>query len=299
MNNLDKSNQSSDHRQLTIWESPENPFEHIKRIDESGQEYWLARELMVAMQYERWRTFTPVISRAVSALEKAGNKADYHMVDQHHMIETGKGAKRKVADLKLSRLACYFIAMNGDPQKDAVSLGQAYFVIQTRRQELTDNKIAVKPPVRQTKAYRALLDSGYTQQQAVQQIESRQYSKDRFKIISGIWYGRGGDVAKLADRSTLRATGKHVWQWKTEWHIKESPRNYFSTALLNILSMVEFLAANLSTGRDSHGTDELAQDIDRATSYVDFEGLQRDYPEMFVKRPALKAKQPQLLRDGS
>lgn len=296
MKRTTKSTQPSGNRQLSLFETSDNPFEHIKHIDEQGQEYWLAREMMTVMEYLEWRNFTPVIERAKVACEKGGAEPNYHFVDQHELITVGKGARRRAASFKLSRLACYYTAMNGDPNKKWVAYAQTYFVVQTRKQELAEEKQHKQIPARQSKEYRALIDSGYNDEQAIQRIKSREYSKDRFSLVTGVWHGHGGDIGKLADHSTYRATGKHVWQWKEEWHIKVSPRNYFSTAMLNILSMVEFLAANLSIGRNSRGTEALAKDIDTATSYVDIAGLQRDYPEMFVRPPLPKLEQPRLTR---
>lgn len=159
-------------------------------------------------------------------------------------------------------------------------------------------KSKAKVPQKQTKEYRQLIDSGYNDAQAQHRMDVREHSKDNFRMVSAVWYKRGGDIGALADRSTLRATGKHVWEWKREWQIKESPRNYFSTALLSIMALVERLAMNLSEAVDSNGTDELARDIDRATGYVDFEGLRRDYPTLFVKRPLVAPGQRKLLKDG-
>lgn len=176
-------------------------------------------------------------------------------------------------------------------------LAKAGVVVDNARiQQIKDRK---QIPARQTKTYRRLIDSGYTDQKALQHMDMRQYGKEKFRMISGVWYKRGGDIGKLADRSTYRATGKHSWEWKREWNISVSPREYFSTDLLAILAMLEEMAAKFSEYNDSKGTDALARDLDRTMDYVNFEAIKRDYPSMFVKRPISKGEQRKLLRDGN
>lgn len=113
-------------------------FEEIRRFDEDGNEYWLARELAKALEYAEFRNFLPVVERAMESAEKSGRNKFDHFVEVHVMIDLGKGARRTVPDVKLSRYACYLIVQNADPSKPVVALGQTYFAIQTRRQELAD-----------------------------------------------------------------------------------------------------------------------------------------------------------------
>lgn len=120
-------------------ESGENIFENIKHINDSDEEYWLARELQKALEYTEWRNFTKVIDKAKIACENSGNDITHHFVEVNNMIETGKGAQRPVADYQLSRYACYLIVQNGDPKKEVIALGQTYFAVKTRQQELIEN----------------------------------------------------------------------------------------------------------------------------------------------------------------
>ena len=113
-------------------------FESIKHIDEEGEEYWEARELMPILQYSKWERFSSVIDNAKSACENSGYIVNYHFPEVGKMINVGKGGKRKVVDYKLSRYACYLIAQNGDSRKKSVALAQTYFAIQTRKQELLE-----------------------------------------------------------------------------------------------------------------------------------------------------------------
>ena len=113
-------------------------FESIKHIDEYGNEFWLARELMIALEYKRWDKFCNVIENAKIACEKSNNIMSYHFSQVGRMVEIGSKASRNIMDVKLSRYACYLIAQNGDSRKKSVALAQTYFAVQTRKMELTE-----------------------------------------------------------------------------------------------------------------------------------------------------------------
>jgi len=108
-------------------------------MDGNGNEFWKARELAKALDYSEYRHFQPVIERAREACHSSGRKVSDHFEDILEMVDIGSGAKRELADVKLSRYACYLIVQNGDPSKAVIALGQTYFAIQTRRQELADD----------------------------------------------------------------------------------------------------------------------------------------------------------------
>lgn len=111
-------------------------FEKIKRLDEDGNEYWSARDLGKVLEYLEYRNFQPAIERAKEACLNSGHSLSDHFVDMHEMIGIGKGGKRSVESIKLSRYACYLIVQNADPGKEVVALGQTYFAVQTRLQEI-------------------------------------------------------------------------------------------------------------------------------------------------------------------
>jgi len=113
-------------------------FEQIKKIDANGDEYWLARELALVLEYTEWRNFLKVIDRAMLACQNSGIQVFNQFVEFNKLIQHGKGGKRKITDYKLSRYACYLIVQNGDPRKEVIATGQTYFAIQTRRQEVSD-----------------------------------------------------------------------------------------------------------------------------------------------------------------
>jgi DNA-damage-inducible protein D len=111
-------------------------FESIKMLDEQGNEYWSARDLSKVLEYSEFRHFSPVIDRAKEACKKSNQDVVHHFEDILEMIELGKTAKRGVVSVKLSRYACYLIVQNADPNKEVVALGQTYFAVQTRMQEI-------------------------------------------------------------------------------------------------------------------------------------------------------------------
>ncbi len=115
-------------------------FENIKNIDEYGNEYWFARELQKVLEYKDWRNFQKVIDKAVlSAKNSISDKEDW-VVEVNKPIKTGKGKEEIIKDYKLSRYICYLIVQNADPSKEVVALGQTYFAIQTRKQEITEQE---------------------------------------------------------------------------------------------------------------------------------------------------------------
>lgn len=117
----------------------EATFESIKHINEYGQEFWYARELQQALEYAEWRNFSAVVEKAKAACSASGNEVDDHFVDVNKMVDIGSGTQREIDDITLSRYACYLIVMNGDPRKQIIAVGQTYFAVKTRQQELVDN----------------------------------------------------------------------------------------------------------------------------------------------------------------
>jgi DNA-damage-inducible protein D len=111
-------------------------FEQIKLTDNNGNEFWSARDLSKVLEYSEYRHFIPVVDRAKEACENSGQLISHHFEDILEMIRIGKTAKREVESVKLSRYACYLIVQNADPSKKVVALGQTYFAVQTRIQEI-------------------------------------------------------------------------------------------------------------------------------------------------------------------
>lgn len=115
-------------------------FEGIRHLDGDGNEYWRARQLAKVLEYSEYRHFLPVIERAKEACRNSAHMVEDHFEDVLDMVEIGSGAKRQIADVHLSRYACYLIVQNGDPAKPVIANGQTYFALQTRRQELRDEE---------------------------------------------------------------------------------------------------------------------------------------------------------------
>lgn len=143
-------------------------LDSIRRLTDDGFEYWSARELMSVLGYKEWRKFLDVIEKAKESNTISGQNNQDHFVGADKMVDLGSGAKRKVEDFLLTRLACYLIALNGDVRKPEIALSQLYFATQTRKQELLE--------VRENENKR---------------LESRVKLKNTEKKIQGTVYERG------------------------------------------------------------------------------------------------------------
>jgi DNA-damage-inducible protein D len=113
-------------------------FEAIKHLSDDGNEFWYARELAMVLEYVQWRNFVKVLDRAKLSCKNSGYEIMDHFAEVSKTINMPKNAIKQVADYKLTRYACYLIVQNGDPRKQVIALGQTYFAIQTRRQEVAD-----------------------------------------------------------------------------------------------------------------------------------------------------------------
>jgi len=114
-----------------------SPFERIRRTNAAGAAYWSSRDFAVVLGYSDYRNFEAVIGKARLACFNSGHRIEDHFVDVTEMVTIGSGAQRPIKTVLLSRYACYLIVQNADPSKEIVALGQTYFAVQTRRQELS------------------------------------------------------------------------------------------------------------------------------------------------------------------
>jgi len=178
-------------------------FEDIKHIDEHGNEYWEARELQVVLEYAQWRRFNEVINRALIACDNSGMDIKNHFAEVGKMVEIGSGAKRKQTDYKLSRYACYLIVQNSDPRKEVVALGQTYFAVQTRKQELTEKEYSMLTEDEKRFYQRSLTKKGnYSLNQVAKKCGVKNFDKFHNAGYKGLYNGEtANDIAK---RKNLR-----------------------------------------------------------------------------------------------
>ena len=111
--------------------------------EEQGIEYWLARDLQKLLDYDEWRNFLSVIDKAKAACQNSGQDIQDHFVGVNKKVKIGSETERKIEDIMLTRYACYLIAQNGDPRKEQIAFAQSYFAIQTRKQELIEERVAL------------------------------------------------------------------------------------------------------------------------------------------------------------
>ena len=186
-----------------IKEHTEKIFEDIKHIDEYGNEYWYARELQVALDYKKWQKFENVIENAKIACENSDNAVSDHFTQVGKMINTGKTAKRKVVHFKLSRYACYLIVQNANPNKEVVALGQTYFAVQTRKQELTEKEYSKLTEDKKRFYQRNLTKKGnYSLNQVAKKCGVKNFDKFHNAGYRGLYNGESAD--DIAKRKGLR-----------------------------------------------------------------------------------------------
>ena len=147
-------------------------------------ECWSARELQLLFNYSEWRNFIKVIDKAKETCRNVGERVSDHFVDSNKMIELAKGAQREVEDIALTRYACYLIAQNGDSVKNEIAFAQTYFAVQTRKQELIEQR---------------LLD--------IERVTAREKLSKSEKKLSGIIFERGVDEKGFA---YIRSKGDHA-----------------------------------------------------------------------------------------
>ena len=180
-------------RDITMYS--EKLFEDIKHIDENGVEYWLARELQPVLEYSQWRRFSETVERAKEACKNSEQNIQDHFADVGKMVSLGSGSERKIDDIKLSRYACYLIVMNGAPRKEVIALGQTYFAVKTRQQELSENYNELSEEQKRLAIRKEMKEHNKSLAEAAQMAgieKQRDYAVFQYKGYQGLYGGLGG-----------------------------------------------------------------------------------------------------------
>lgn len=187
----------------------EQTFDSIKHVNEYGEEYWLARELQPVLEYAQWRRFSDAIERAKLACKNSGFAVEDHFADVGKMVDIGSGAERQIDDVMLSRYACYLIVMNGDPRKEVIAIGQSYFAVKTRQQELIDNYEQMSEDQKRLAIRNEMIAHNKSLAEAAQMAgiaDQREYAIFQNKGYQGLYGGLG--AKEIHTRKGLKKSQK-------------------------------------------------------------------------------------------
>lgn len=201
---------------------------HVDNSD--SVEYWFARELQQLLGYSRWEDFEKAVQRGITACENTGVPIENHFREVPKMVRLGSGSQREVRDYMLTRYACYLIAQNGDPRKDEIAFAQSYFAIQTRKQELIEDRIRL-----------------------IERMEARDKLKESEKRLSQNIYERGVDekgFGRIRSKGDMALFGGRTTQdMKDRYGITSGP-------LADRLPTLTIAAKNLATEMTNYNVEE-------------------------------------------
>jgi DNA-damage-inducible protein D len=187
----------------------EETFESIKHCTEDGEEFWFARELQFVLEYSQWRRFSEAIERAKLACKNSGFEIEEHFADVGKSSPMPNGGYREIEDIMLSRYACYLIVMNGDPRKDIISVGQTYFAVKTRQQELIENYSELTEDQKRLAIRNEMIAHNKSLAEAAQMagiIDPRDYAVFQNKGYQGLYGGLG--AKEIHQRKGLKKSQK-------------------------------------------------------------------------------------------
>lgn len=184
-------------------------FDGIKHVNEYGQEFWYARELQGVLEYTEWRNFSNAIDKAKDACKNSKNNVGDHFVDVNKSSPMPRGGQREVDDYMLSRYACYLIVQNGDPRKEVIAVGQTYFAVKTRQQELVDNYDQLSEEQKRLAIRNEIAEHNKSLAEAAQMagvVEPYDYAIFQNKGYQGLYGGLG--VREIHARKGLKKSQK-------------------------------------------------------------------------------------------
>lgn len=177
-------------------------FEGHAQQTDTGVEYWLARDLQQLLGYSKWENFQAVIAKAKTACEVSGHTVENHFPDVRKMVRIGSGTEREIDDIMLTRYACYLIAQNGDPRKQAIAFAQTYFAVQTRRAELIEQRFL-----------------------EAERVSARKKLTDTEKELSAVIFEQTGgnqDFALIRSKGDHALFSKSTQAMKAQWKVPDS-----------------------------------------------------------------------------